>query len=218
MLLRTSRGLAPAVTIFILQLNERRIIIWLCVNVPSVFLQDHQNGCLHHRADLVRQVNGTPAERISSAFMVTRCSFKRDLSCKWRQSILPLRLWSRLSVSPPCQSATGAFISLSPAVELFLLSIVHEWAPRTWRVCADGTHRDARAAGTRRLALPATWNTCQPASSLCCFSSQSFLFLPSDIPRVSPVMDKCPGEENTCVRFVTHFDDLLHKSVELWNI
>lgn len=122
------------------------------------FLQDHQNGSPHHRADLVRQVNGTRAKRISTTFVVMRPSFKRNLKkSKDINCIIGLEHQAALSARHWC------FISISPPVEGFLLPSMCTYELREVYVrMSFKAHRDTQAAGTCGLALWVMWNTCQP--------------------------------------------------------
>lgn len=123
-----------------------------------LFLQDHQKGSPHHRADLVRQVNSTRAKRISTTFVVMRPSFERnfekskDINCiigSEHQAALSVRHW--------------CFISISPPVEGFLLPSMCTYELREVYVqMSFKTHCDTQAAGTCGLALWVMRNTCQP--------------------------------------------------------
>lgn len=88
------------------------------------FLQDHKNGSPHHRPDLVRQVNGTRAKRISTTFVVMRPSFKRnlkknkDMNCiidSEHQAPLSVMHWCFISISPPVE---GVFLPSMCTYEL----------------------------------------------------------------------------------------------------
>lgn len=145
------------------------------------FLQDHQNGFPHHRADLVRQVNGTRAKRISTTFVVTRPSFKRNFLKKQRYK---LHYWLRASGSPVSQ-ALVLYFNFSSSGRFSFAFNVHIWAPRS--LCADVIENPPRHPGSRNMRpgplsnakhLPATAGKCKwqpaPASSLSPFC---FLFL-----------------------------------------
>lgn len=123
------------------------------------FLQDHKNGSPHHRADLVRQVNGTRAKRISTTFVVMRPSFKRNFKKKQRYK---LHYWLRASDSPVSHALVLYFNFSSSGRFFFFAFNVHIWAPRS--LCADviEIHRDTQAAGACGLALWVMRNTCQP--------------------------------------------------------